>query len=168
MQNTSKNYTGDAATQSTVSFKLEGQEEKSQLQKEPHLHQIEPHAHQIVKAQAKHPLQNHPPLCPIDKGNISEISGCLQKLDKTHIFDLGMTLGISDSKLTEMMDSPSFAEDIITAWLRREERRGAPSWVTLISALTDLLVKQERMSKGTTGTTAEAVQASQHPKVSDL
>lgn len=145
-----------------MSFELEGQEEKSQLQKEPH-------AHEIVAAQAKHPGQyTHPPLCPIDKSNISEIAGCLQKLDETHIFDLGMTLGISHSKLTEMMDSPSFAEDIITAWLQREEQRGAPSWVTMISALTDLLVKQEGMSRGTTRTTAEAVQVSQDPKVSDL
>ena len=99
---------------------------------------------------------------------MSEISGCLQKLDETHIFDLGMTLGISHSKLTEMMDSPSFAEDVITAWLQREGQRGAPSWVILISALTDLLVEQEGMSRGTTRTTAEAVQVSRRPKVSDL
>ena len=77
-QNTSKNYIGDAATQSTVSLELDGQEKKSQLQREPH-------AHQIVAAQAKHPGQyTHPPSCPIDKGNISEISECLQKFDEIH------------------------------------------------------------------------------------
>ena len=159
-QNTTKTYTKDAATQSTVLLKLEELEEESQLLKEPSAHQLE-------KAQTKHPEQ-YTPLCPIDKGNISEIAGCVQKLDKTHTLELGMTLGISHSKLTEMMDSPCFAQDVVAAWLQKEEQRGTPTWVILISALTDLLVKQERMSSGTTTITAAAVQASQHPKVSDL
>ena len=125
-----------------MSLELEGQEKKNQFQKEPH-------AHQIVAAQAKHPGQyTHPPLCPIDKGNVSEIGGCLQKLDKAHILDLGMNLGISHSKLTEIMDSKTFPEDVITAWLQREGKRGTPSWANLIGALTDLLVKQEGMSRG--------------------
>ena len=146
-----------AATQSTAS---EGQEHESQLLKEPSVHQT-------VKVQAKHQGQ----YTPLYKSNMSEISGCLQKLRKTHIFDLGMTLGITQSKLTEMMDSPSFAEDVASAWFQIEEQRGAPTWVNLISALTDLLIKQEGMSSiimRTKRTTAGVVQVHtvQHPKVS--
>lgn len=111
----------------------------------------------------------HPPVCHIDKGDISEISGCLQKLDKADISHLGMTLGISHSKLTEMKDSPSFPRDVITVWLQREEQRSTPTWKNLISALTDLVVKHEGMASEilqTERTTAEAVHM-QHPEVSE-
>ena len=125
--------------------------------------QKEQQALKIAKFQSKHPGQ-YTPLCPIDKGNISEISGCLQKLDKAHILDLEMNLGISHSKLTKMMDSPSFAEDVASAWFQREEQRGTPTWVNLVSALTDLLLKQEGISSEVIRTNNEA---SQNPKVSD-
>ena len=143
-----------AATQSTAS------EHESQLLKVPSVHQT-------MKVQAKHPGQ----FTPLYKSNMSEISGCLQHLGKTHIFDLGMTLGISHSKLTEMMDSPSFAEDVASAWFQIEEQRGTPTWVHLISVLTELLIKQEGMSSEimrNTRVTAEVVQVCtvQHPKVS--
>ena len=139
-----------AATQYTV---LEGLEDESQ-QKD--------YTDQTVQAQVKHPDQySHPSLCYID---ISEISGCLQKLDKTHILDLGVTLGISHSKLTEMMNSQNFKEDVVSAWLQREEQKGTPSCVVLITALTDLLVKQEGISSEIIRTSDET---SQNPKVSD-
>ena len=146
-----------AATQSTAS---EGLEHESQLLKESSVHQIE-------KVPAKHPGQ----YTPLYKSNMSEISECLQKLGKTHIFNLGMTLGITDSKLTEMMESPSYAENVASAWLQREEERDTPTWVNLISTLTDLLVKPKGRSSeivGAKGTTAEVlhVHTSQHLKVS--
>ena len=114
------------------------------------------------QAQAKHPDRySHPSPCYID---MSEISGCLQKLNKTHILDLGMTLGISHSKLTAMMNSQNFTEYVVAAWLQREEQRGTPTWVNLITALTDLLLKQERISSEIIRTSNET---SQNPKVSD-
>ena len=144
LQNNSKNA---ATTQYTVL------EDESQ-QKD--------YIHQTVQAQAKHPEQySHPSLCYID---MSEISGCLQKLNKTHILDLGVTLGISHSKLTKMMNSQSFTEDVVATWLQREEQKGTPSCVVLITALTDLLLKQERISSEIIRTSNEA---SQNPKVSD-
>ena len=147
LQNNSKNA---ATTQYTV---LEGLEDESQ-QKD--------YTDQTVQAQAKHPDQySHPSLCYID---MSEISGCLQKLNKTHILDLGVTLGISHSKLTKMMNSQSFTEDVVSTWVQREEQKGTPSCVVLITALTDLLVKQEGISSEIIRTSNEV---SQNPKVSD-
>ena len=125
-QSTSSTYTEDSSTQSTASLELV---DESQLQKEPH-------AHQEVKAKLKHSGQyTNLLLCPIDKNSIHEISQYLQKFDKTHILHLGRTVGLSHSKLTKMMDSPSFAEDIMTAWYQREEQRGIPIWMNLINAL---------------------------------
>ena len=140
---------------------LSEQPEFQQLNEQEEL-MVKHYIHQTVQAQAKHPDQySHPSLCYKD---ISEISGCLQKLNKTHILDLGMTLGISHSKLTAMMNSQNFTEDVVAAWLQGEEQKGTPTWVKLITALTDLLLKQEGISSEIIRTSNET---SQNHKVSD-
>ena len=44
------------------------------------------------------------------------------------------------------MDSATFLSDVIAAWLRKEdfvEKKGEPSWTTLVNALKHSTVKQE-------------------------
>ena len=59
-------------------------------------------------------------------------------MDKTHIYNLGLLLGLRQTKVKALMDSHSFLDDVIAAWLRKEDQvtdKGEPSWAVLISAL---------------------------------
>ena len=52
--------------------------------------------------------------------------------------DLGLVLGINQHKTKAMMDSSTFLDDVIAAWLRREDqvrKKGEPSWTVLVRAL---------------------------------
>ena len=52
--------------------------------------------------------------------------------------DLGLVLGIKPHKTKAMMDSSTFLDDVITAWLRGEDqvkKKGEPSWTVLVRAL---------------------------------
>ena len=52
--------------------------------------------------------------------------------------DLGLVLGINQHKTKAMMDSSTFVDDVIAAWLRREDqvkKKGEPSWTVLVRAL---------------------------------
>jgi len=67
-----------------------------------------------------------------------EITGYLIKMEKTDVYHLGLVLGLSQHKVKAKKDSDTFLDDVITAWLRREDqviKRGEPSWTVLISAL---------------------------------
>ena len=55
-------------------------------------------------------------------------------------------LGLSYDKLKANMDSDTFLSDVIAAWLRKEDfvnKKGGPSWTTLVNALKHSTVKQE-------------------------
>ena len=70
--------------------------------------------------------------------DLIEITDYLLKLEKTHIYNLGLVLGISQHKTKAMMDSSTFLDDVIAAWLRREDqvkKKGEPSWTVLVRAL---------------------------------
>ena len=59
-------------------------------------------------------------------------------MEKPHIYNLGLVLGISLTKLKALRDSDSFLDDAISAWLRKEDqvtKKGEPSWTVLIDAL---------------------------------
>ena len=60
----------------------------------------------------------------------------LQKLDKDHIIDTGGALGLYYSKLQKMTKYP---DDMVSAWLRREDSvistSGEPTWRALVEAL---------------------------------
>ena len=59
-------------------------------------------------------------------------------MDKTHIYNLGLLLGLRQTKVKALMDSHSFLDDVIAAWLRKEDQvtdKGEPSWAVLIGAL---------------------------------
>jgi len=67
-----------------------------------------------------------------------EVTEYLIDMEKTAVYNLGLVLGLSQHKLKANIDSKSFLDDVISAWLRREDqviKRGEPSWTVLISAL---------------------------------
>lgn len=51
-----------------------------------------------------------------------KIADYLLNLNKHQIYDLGLVLGLSDRKLRGMEDSRRFLDDVIIAWLRREDQ----------------------------------------------
>ena len=60
----------------------------------------------------------------------------LQKLDKQRIRNVGGALGLSYSSMEKMS---SYPDDMVAAWLRREDfvvsMSGEPTWRTLVEAL---------------------------------
>ena len=78
--------------------------------------------------------------------NILEISGYLHGLDKNVMYDLGMELGLSQTRLKRMKaNSETFEDDVIAAWLRKEHnvsKKGDPTWRTLANALSTPRVGQ--------------------------
>ena len=77
---------------------------------------------------------------PISSGDYDflEITDYLIDLDKTHIYNLGLVLGLHQRKVKAMKDTDTFLDDVITAWLRKEDqviKRGEPTWTVLVSAL---------------------------------
>ena len=59
-------------------------------------------------------------------------------MEKAHIYNLGIVLGLRQTKVKILMDSATFLDDVITAWLRKEDlvsEKGEPSWKVLIHAL---------------------------------
>ena len=73
-----------------------------------------------------------------DDGDILEIADYLINLDKTQVYNLAIVLGLSPRKVKTMEDSRTFLDDILAAWIRKEdyvERRGLPTWETLVRAL---------------------------------
>ena len=59
-------------------------------------------------------------------------------MDKLQIYNLGLVLGLRQTKAKGLMDSPTFLDDAITAWLQKEDQvaeKGEPSWTALINAL---------------------------------
>jgi len=80
------------------------------------------------------------PVLPVSSGDddFLEITEYLIDLEKTDVYNLGLVLGLSQRKVAAKMDSKTFLDDIITAWLRKEDqviKRGEPSWTVLVSAL---------------------------------
>ena len=66
-------------------------------------------------------------------------------LGKTDIHNLGLTLGLLHGHLKAMGDSQTFRDDMIDAWLQKEDqvtKRGKPTWDTLVKALKDPRVNQ--------------------------
>ena len=59
-------------------------------------------------------------------------------MEKTHIYHLGVVLGLRHNNVKTMMDSATFLDDVIAAWLRKEDQvteKGEPSWTVLVNAL---------------------------------
>ena len=70
-------------------------------------------------------------------------------MEKTHIYHLGLVLGLRHNKVKTMMDSATFLDDVIAAWLRKEDKvpeKGEPSWTVLVNALKHPRVGQTGMA----------------------
>ena len=70
--------------------------------------------------------------------DLEEITEYLIDLKKLDVYYLGLKLGLYHRKLIAMQDSPTFLSDVIHAWLQKEdcvEKKGEPSWTTLVKAL---------------------------------
>ena len=70
--------------------------------------------------------------------DLTDITDYLLPLEKIYIYNLGLVLGISRHKAKKMMNSDTFLDDVIAAWLRREDqvkKKGEPSWTVLVRAL---------------------------------
>ena len=75
---------------------------------------------------------------PVPSGDddFLEITEYLIDLEKTDVYNLGLVLGLSRRKVVAKMESKTFLDDIITAWLQKEDQvKGEPSWTVLVSAL---------------------------------
>ena len=73
-----------------------------------------------------------------DEDDLLEVTDYLQNLEKTHIYHLGLVLGLRQNKVKTMMDSVVFLDDVIAAWFRKEDKvteKGEPSWTVLVNAL---------------------------------
>ena len=67
-----------------------------------------------------------------------EITDYLLDMENKHIYNLGLVLGLARIKVETMKTSDSFLDDVISAWLRKEDHvkeMGEPSWTVLIKAL---------------------------------
>jgi len=73
------------------------------------------------------------------ESDIFEITQYLHPINKAQIFRIGLCLGLSYTKLKDTMDSQTYREDVIAAWLRREDdvqqKTGIPTWRVLVMAL---------------------------------
>ena len=65
--------------------------------------------------------------------DLTDVTDYLLPLEKIHIYNLGLVLGISQHKTKAMMDSSTFLDDVIAAWLRREDQVKKESLVGLSS-----------------------------------
>ena len=87
------------------------------------------------------------PILPTAESDILKITRYLRLLDKSGFLRLGMCLGLEYSSVKDLLDSKTYREDVIAAWLRRkdnvEKKSGVPTWRTLVKALKNPQVKQE-------------------------
>ena len=73
-----------------------------------------------------------------DMDSLDDVSSYLHPLEKQQLYDLGRVLGLSYIKLKEMRDSVTFRDDLIAAWLRKEDKvkgKYPPTWKNLVKAL---------------------------------
>ena len=83
---------------------------------------------------------------PSGESDLFDITTYLDVMEKSHIYHLGLVLGIRQTKLKALKDSSdTFLDDVISAWLRKEDQvteKGDPSWTVLVNALKHARVGQ--------------------------
>ena len=75
-------------------------------------------------------------------------------MDKNNIYELALILGLSEHWAKSMIDSRTFLDDVVVAWLQKTDqvtKRGVPTWRRLVEALKDKTVGQN----GIAGTIAK-------------
>ena len=92
----------------------------------------------------------HSILTPLGEKDLLSITDYLLDMEKSHIYNLGLVLGLKQTKVKTLKDSDTFLDDIITAWLRKEDQvteKGEPSWTVLVNALKHRRVGQIGIAK---------------------
>ena len=92
-------------------------------------------------------------LCSLGEKDLLNITDYLLDMEKSHIYNLGIVLGLKQAKVKALMDSPTFLDDVITAWLRKEDQvteKEEPSWTVLVDALKHRRVGQTGIAKTVT------------------
>lgn len=82
--------------------------------------------------------------------DVDKVTDYLLDLQPADIHNLGITLGLSYSRLKSMESSETFRNDMIASWLKKEDQvteKGKPTWKTLVKALKHPRVKQEGVAK---------------------
>ena len=85
-------------------------------------------------------------ILPTVESDLLDITDYLLSLGETHIYNLGLALGLSQLRLRGLMKSNMFLDDVIAGWLRREDdvmKKGDPTWETLVKALRHPRVRQD-------------------------
>ena len=78
-------------------------------------------------------------------GDLVEVTNYLLDLQHDDIYNLGLTLGLYQPHLKNMKTSETFKDDVIAAWLQKEDqvlKMGVPTWKNLVKALKHPRVKQ--------------------------
>lgn len=83
----------------------------------------------------------------LDERHMNDIYGYLHVLQKSQMVRLGQVLGLKYTRLTGMMDTHLFHEEVIAAWLRKDDyvtddEERTPTWVNLVAALRHDTVRQ--------------------------
>ena len=78
---------------------------------------------------------------------VKDINSYLHVLQKSQMIRLGLVLGLNYDKLKGKMDSPLFHEEVIAAWLWKEDyvtknAKRMPTWANLVAALKDNTVQE--------------------------
>lgn len=76
---------------------------------------------------------------------MQDISDYLDGMDNSQILKLGVILGLKYIKLEKNMNSETFLDKTIHAWLQKEDdvmRKGNPTWKTLVNALNSKRIGQ--------------------------
>ena len=93
---------------------------------------------------------DHSILTSLGEKDLLDITDYLLDMEKSHIYNLGVVLGLKQTKVKTLKDSDTFLDDVITAWLRKEDRvteKGEPSWTVLVNALKHRRVGQTGIAK---------------------
>ena len=83
-------------------------------------------------------------------GDLLEVTDYLLDLGNTDIYNLGIALGLYFPHLKTMRDSETFRDEMIAAWLEKEDqvtKKRVPTWETLVKALRHPRVKQTRVAE---------------------
>ena len=87
----------------------------------------------------------HLPFIHAAIGDLVQVTDYLLDLQHLDIYNLGLTLGLHQPHLKEMKTSETFRDDVIAAWLKKEDqvlKRGIPTWKNLAKALRDPRMNQ--------------------------
>ena len=83
----------------------------------------------------------------LDGTDAFDVANYLIDLDHTHIYHLGIVLGLGSQKVKALQQTPvSFLDDVVSAWIRQENavaEHGLPTWRTLVRALRHKRLGQE-------------------------